>query len=120
MEHKAKKNPFAHSSTLSCADFRDLVFTEPFMDYNHRNNVFPPNADFVKKELYDDTALQLEAAKIKFEFMNNAQSLIHGDLHTGSIFINKDHIFVFDPEFAFYGYGIRCGKCYCKHVFCMV
>jgi 5-methylthioribose kinase len=35
--------------------------------------------------------------------MNNAQSLVHGDLHTGSVFINKDHTFVFDPEFAFYG-----------------
>ena len=38
-----------------------------------------------------------------FDFMNNAQALIHGDLHTGSIFINKEHTYVFDPEFAFYG-----------------
>ena len=73
------------------------------MDYNHRNNVFPPNQGFVQKELYEDNALKLEAAKLKFEFMNNAQSLIHGDLHTGSIFINQEHTFVFDPEFAFYG-----------------
>ena len=35
--------------------------------------------------------------------MNNAQALIHGDLHSGSIFINQDHTFIFDPEFAFYG-----------------
>ena len=104
MEHKAKKESVrSFINPELCEISEDLVFSEPFMDYNHRNNVFPPNADFVKKELYDDTALQLEAAKIKFEFMNNAQSLIHGDLHTGSIFINKDHIFVFDPEFAFYG-----------------
>ena len=104
MEHKAKKESVrSFINPELCEISEDLVFSEPFMDYNHRNNVFPPNADFVKKELYDNTALQLEAAKIKFEFMNNAQSLIHGDLHTGSIFINKDHIFVFDPEFAFYG-----------------
>ena len=104
MEHKAKKESVrSFINPELCEISEDLVFSEPFMDYNHRNNVFPPNADFVKKELYDDTALQLEAAKIKFEFMNNAQSLIHGDLHTGSIFINKDHIFVFDPEVAFYG-----------------
>ena len=25
------------------------------------------------------------------------------DLHTGSIFINQEHTYVFDPEFAFYG-----------------
>ena len=35
--------------------------------------------------------------------MNNAQALIHGDLHSGSIFINHDGIKVLDPEFAFYG-----------------
>ena len=35
--------------------------------------------------------------------MTRAQSLIHGDLHTGSIFINQDTTMVFDPEFCFYG-----------------
>ncbi|EXG86468.1 5'-methylthioribose kinase [Clostridium sp. ASBs410] len=86
-----------------CEISEDLVYSEPFIDYNHRNNVFPPNAEFVKKELYEDQALHLEAAKLKFEFMNNAQSLIHGDLHTGSVFINKEHTYIFDPEFAFFG-----------------
>lgn len=86
-----------------CEISEDLVYSEPFIDYNHRNNVFPPNAEFIKKELYEDQALHLEAAKLKFEFMNNAQSLIHGDLHTGSVFINKEHTYIFDPEFAFFG-----------------
>lgn len=35
--------------------------------------------------------------------MNNAQALIHGDLHSGSIFANENGIKVIDPEFAFYG-----------------
>jgi 5-methylthioribose kinase len=35
--------------------------------------------------------------------MNNAQSLLHGDLHTGSIFIKEESTKVIDPEFAFYG-----------------
>ena len=35
--------------------------------------------------------------------MNNAQALVHGDLHTGSIFINQTGLKVIDPEFAFYG-----------------
>ena len=35
--------------------------------------------------------------------MEHAQALIHGDLHSGSIFINNERIKVFDPEFAFYG-----------------
>ena len=86
-----------------CEISEELVYTEPFTNHNHRNNVFPPNAEFVKKELYEDEKLQLEAAKSKIAFLNNAQSLIHGDLHTGSIFVNQEHTYVFDPEFAFYG-----------------
>lgn len=104
MGHKEKKeNVKAFINPDLCEISEDLVYSEPYIDYNHRNNVFPPNAEFVQKELYDDKALRLEAAKLKFDFMNNAQSLIHGDLHTGSIFINKEHTFAFDPEFAFYG-----------------
>lgn len=86
-----------------CEITEDLVFSEPYLNYNHRNIVFEPMKDYVEKEIYGDKALHLEVAKLKFEFMNNAQALIHGDLHTGSVFINEEHTFVFDPEFAFYG-----------------
>lgn len=104
MGHKEKKELVkSFINPDLCEISEDLVYSEPFIDYNHRNNVFAPNEDFVKKELYEDKALHLEAAKLKFDFMNNAQSLIHGDLHTGSVFINKEHTFIFDPEFAFYG-----------------
>lgn len=110
MGHKEKKeNVKTFINPDLCEISEELVYSEPFIDYNHRNNVFPPIKDFVQTELYDDKKLHLEAAKCKFDFMNNAQSLIHGDLHTGSIFINKEHTYVFDPEFAFYapmGYDI--------------
>jgi len=86
-----------------CQITEDLVYTEPFNDYKLRNKVFPPNLEWVKKELYGDSDLKLEVAKLKFEFMNNAQALLHGDLHTGSIFINEYSTKVIDPEFAFYG-----------------
>lgn len=104
MDHKTKKQLVGSFINPDlCGITEDLVYTEPYTDCFSRNHVFPPNADFIKKELYDDNALRLEAAKLKFEFMNNAQALIHGDLHTGSVFINKDHTYFFDPEFAFYG-----------------
>ena len=65
MNHKDKKeNVKSFINPDLCEISEDLVFSEPFLDYNHRNNVFPPNAEFVKKELYDDKAIQLEAAKI--------------------------------------------------------
>jgi 5-methylthioribose kinase len=104
MGHKEKKELVkSFINPDLCEISEDLVYSEPFIDYNHRNNVFLPNQEFVREELYEDQVLHLEAAKLKFEFMNHAQSLIHGDLHTGSVFINKEHTFIFDPEFAFFG-----------------
>lgn len=80
-----------------------LVFTEPYVNDRDRNIVIPENMEYVKKHLYDDIELRVEAAKLKNNFMNNAQALIHGDLHSGSIFINEDGMKVIDPEFSFYG-----------------
>ena len=104
MEHKAKKalvKSFINPEL--CEITEDLVYTEPYNDAKGRNIVTPENLEFVKKELYGDMALHLEVAKLKFDFMNNAQALIHGDLHTGSIFIKPEGTKIFDPEFAFYG-----------------
>lgn len=104
MNHKEKKELVRdYINPDLCEISEDLVYTEPFNDMNNRNNVFPPIKDFVEEKLYSDEKLHLEVAKLKFDFMNNAQSLIHGDLHTGSVFINKEHMYIFDPEFAFYG-----------------
>ena len=104
MEHKEKKalvKSFINPEL--CEITEDLVLMEPYNDLKGRNLVDDNIADFVKKELYEDDALKLEAAKLKFDFMNNAQALLHGDLHTGSIFVKKDSTKVFDPEFAFFG-----------------
>lgn len=103
-DHKEKKGLVkSFINPELCEITEDLVFTEPYNDINNRNNVFEKNKDFVKKELYNDIDLHLEVAKLKFNFMNNAQALIHGDLHTGSIFVKETDTKVFDPEFAFYG-----------------
>ncbi|MDO5725601.1 MAG: S-methyl-5-thioribose kinase [Tissierellia bacterium] len=86
-----------------CKISEDLVFTEPFIDYKGRNIITEGNLEFVEEYLYNDFLLHKEVALLKEEFMNNAQALIHGDLHTGSIFINEKGIKIIDPEFAFYG-----------------
>jgi 5-methylthioribose kinase len=85
-----------------CEITEDLVYTEPFGDYE-RNNIEPELLQFVKEKVWADESLKLEVAKLKFDFMNNAQALLHGDLHTGSIFTNQESTKVIDPEFAFYG-----------------
>lgn len=104
LDHKDKKALVKeYINPELCEITEDLVFGEPILNYNNRNDVYPPMQDFVQKEIYQDEDLKQAVATLKFRFMNDAQSLIHGDLHTGSIFINKEHTFVFDPEFAFYG-----------------
>lgn len=110
MDHQEKKALVkSFISPELCQITEDLVLMEPYNDIKNENNVFPPNAEFVKKELYGDEALHLEVAKLKFKFMTDAQALMHGDLHTGSIFVKPDSTKVFDPEFATYapmGYDV--------------
>lgn len=86
-----------------CEITEDLVYTEPYNDLKKRNHVFGPNEEFVREQLYEDEKLHLVVAQQKFAFMNHAQALIHGDLHTGSIFVTPESTYVFDPEFVFYG-----------------
>lgn len=104
MDHQAKKALVVeYMNPELCEITEDLVLTEPVNDVKGRNKVFPPILEFVEKELYSDKPLQLEVAKLKFTFLQKAEALIHGDLHTGSIFVNQEKTLVFDPEFAFYG-----------------
>lgn len=103
MNHKDKKDRVkSFINPDLCEISEDLVYTEPFYDCP-RNDIFEPTRDFVKAFLWEDEALLLETAKLKFEFMNHAQSLLHGDLHSGSIFVKEDSTKIIDPEFAFYG-----------------
>ncbi len=104
MNHQDKKELQKKFISPELCDITEaLVYTEPYNDELGRNNVFAPNAEYVKEKLYNDTQLHLEVAKLKMDFMTRGQSLIHGDLHTGSIFINDETTMVFDPEFCFYG-----------------
>lgn len=103
MGHKEKKEQVKKFTNPElCEISEDLVFTEPFYDCA-RNEVFEGTREFARKEIWEDANLQLETAKLKFEFMTHAQSLLHGDLHTGSIFVKEDSTKIIDPEFAFYG-----------------
>lgn len=104
MDPKEKKSlQKEYTNPELCEISEDLVYTEPFNDYNDRNIVFGPNEDWVNEEIYNDEILKLEAAKLKNTFLTKGQALIHGDLHTGSVFVSKTSTKVIDPEFTFYG-----------------
>lgn len=90
-----------------CFISEDLVLSEPYMEIpffeRNKNIVTKGNEEFVAERLYHNTALHAQVARLRVDFMNNAQALVHGDLHSGSIFANGSGLKVLDPEFAFYG-----------------
>jgi 5-methylthioribose kinase len=85
-----------------CKITEDLVLTDPYFDAP-TNDISPEILDFIRSEWWKKDALRLEVTRLKEGFMQKAQSLLHGDLHTGSIFIDEKELRVFDTEFSFYG-----------------
>lgn len=102
-QEKKKEEVKNFMNPALCRITEELVYTDPYTDNRGKNRLNPDNQMFFERELYRDKALRLEAAKLKNGFKTNAQSLIHGDLHTGSIFVKEGATMVLDPEFAFYG-----------------
>ncbi len=101
--HEKKEKVKLFTNVELCDISEDLVFTEPYYDYKGRNIITEGNEEFVRENLYSDEELRAEVGYLRNRFMNEAQALIHGDLHSGSIFINEKGLKVIDPEFAFYG-----------------
>lgn len=81
----------------------DLVFTEPYVDHEH-NGWLDANADDVRA-LRADRAFVREMGLAKQRFQESTQSLMHGDLHTGSVFVRAEgeSVRAFDSEFGTYG-----------------
>ena len=84
-----------------CKITEDLIFTDPFFD--HETNDFEPALQEEVEAIWSNSLLKLEVAKLKRSFLTEAEALLHGDLHTGSIFASEEETKVIDPEFAFYG-----------------
>lgn len=81
----------------------DLVFTEPYVDHEH-NGWLAANDDDVR-DLRADRAFVREIGLAKQRFQESTQSLLHGDLHTGSVFVRAEgsSVRAFDSEFGTYG-----------------
>ncbi|MEC1180618.1 S-methyl-5-thioribose kinase [Metasolibacillus meyeri] len=86
-----------------CEITEHLVYTEPYIDFKKQNILTKGNEEFIHNFVYNDKELHIKVAKLKQQFLTQGQTLLHGDLHTGSIFINEKTLKVIDPEFAFYG-----------------
>lgn len=84
-----------------CKITEDLIFEEPYR-FSERNS-YSPSIEDEAEALRTDNELHLEIAILREKFLAQAQALLHGDLHTGSIFVTPESTKVIDPEFAYYG-----------------
>ncbi len=100
-QRKADLALFADNVEL-CDITENLVFSDPYFDAE-MNRHTSPQLDALVAELRADRDLKVEAQRLKHVFAAKAETLVHGDLHTGSVMVTKDDTRVIDPEFAVYG-----------------
>ncbi|MEO5757030.1 MAG: S-methyl-5-thioribose kinase [Mesorhizobium sp.] len=100
-DRKADLALFADNVEL-CDITESLVFSDPYFDAK-MNRHTSPQLDSLVAELRADRDLKVEAQRLKHLFAANAETLLHGDLHSGSIMVTDVETRMIDPEFAFYG-----------------
>lgn len=99
-----KKKQVAHFLNPSlCALTENAVYANAYKANEDHNFKGAPDQAYLEREFYEDKAFQLEITKCLQQFKCKAQSLIHGDLHSGSIFVRQGKTMVLDPEFGYYG-----------------
>ncbi len=101
-EAKKAKTALFLGNTAMCKISEDLIFDEPYFNAP-LNKHTTPQLDEIVAEFRRDSALKLAVQQLKAKFVNQSESLIHGDLHTGSVMVTATDTRVIDPEFAFYG-----------------
>ncbi|QHA86458.1 S-methyl-5-thioribose kinase [Serratia rhizosphaerae] len=84
-----------------CQITEDLFFSDPYCD--HERNQFDEALLPQVRELRHDAALKLAVAGLKHRFLSKAEALLHGDIHSGSIFVAEGRLKAIDAEFGFYG-----------------
>jgi 5-methylthioribose kinase len=90
------------ANSAMCKISEDLIFDEPYFSAP-LNRHTRPQLDALAESVRRDTSLKLAVQELKARFLSDAEALLHGDLHTGSVLVTAGDTRVIDPEFAFYG-----------------
>jgi len=84
-----------------CEITEDLFFNDPFIV--HERNSYPAALEPLVESLRHDDALKIAVAGLKHRFFADAEALLHGDVHSGSIFVADGSLKVIDAEFGYFG-----------------
>ncbi|MFI8417561.1 S-methyl-5-thioribose kinase [Serratia sp. NPDC078593] len=98
-QKKAQVSRFSNPEL--CQITEDLFFTDPYHEHerNHFDEALLPQV----RELREDAALKRAVAGLKQHFLCKTEALLHGDLHSGSVFVADGKLKAIDAEFGFYG-----------------
>jgi 5-methylthioribose kinase len=104
-EEEFRRRAASAANPELCAITEDLIFTEPYLGAE-RNSV-RPSLEPVLAALRADGAWLAAAMAMKRRFLTSQEALLHGDLHSGSVFVRGTgaelSVKAFDSEFACYG-----------------
>lgn len=98
-DKKAKVSQFTNPEL--CQITEDLFFNDILRE--HERNNYPSELQSTVSKLQNNAALHLAIAKLKAKFLSCPQTLLHGDMHSGSIFVDQNTTKMIDPEFGFFG-----------------
>ncbi len=99
--HAKKADVIRFTNPELCEMTEDLFFNDPYQV--HERNAYPATLESFVAELRNDNELKIAVAELKHRFLSHAQALLHGDIHSGSIFVTQDSLKAIDAEFGFYG-----------------
>lgn len=99
--HQKKAQVAQFINPEMCEITEDLFFNDPFID--HERNKYPAALESLVVSLRTDDALKIAVAGLKHRFFADAEALLHGDVHSGSIFVADNSLKVIDAEFGYFG-----------------
>lgn len=99
--HEKKAQVAQFINPEMCEITEDLFFNDPYQ--LHERNNYPPELEAEAAALRSDARLKLAVASLKQRFLSHAEALLHGDIHSGSIFVAAGSLKAIDAEFGYFG-----------------
>lgn len=99
--HQKKAQVARFINPEMCEITEDLFFNDPYID--HERNSYPQALEPLVASLRSDETLRIAVAGLKHRFFAHAEALLHGDIHSGSIFVADNSLKAIDAEFGYFG-----------------